>query len=106
MQFEPVIGLEVHAELQTQSKMFCSCEVVDNTLAAPNTSACPVCSGMPGTLPVVNEKAVDFAIRVALALQCEVQRISIFARKNYSILTCLRAIRSHNMRARSQSTAG
>ncbi len=83
MQYEPVIGLEVHAELQTQSKMFCSCEVVDNTVAAPNTSACPVCSGMPGTLPVVNEKAVEFAIRVALALQCEVQRTSIFARKNY-----------------------
>ena len=83
MQFEPVIGLEVHAELQTQSKMFCSCEVVDNTLAAPNTSACPVCSGMPGTLPVVNEKAVEFGIRVALALQCDVQRTSIFARKNY-----------------------
>ena len=83
MQFEPVIGLEVHAELQTQSKMFCSCEVLDNTLAAPNTAACPVCSGMPGTLPVVNEKAVEFAIRVALALQCEVQRTSIFARKNY-----------------------
>jgi aspartyl-tRNA(Asn)/glutamyl-tRNA(Gln) amidotransferase subunit B len=83
MQFEPVIGLEVHAELQTQSKMFCSCEVVDNTVAAPNTSACAVCSGMPGTLPVVNAKAVEFAIRVALALRCEVQRTSIFARKNY-----------------------
>ncbi len=83
MEFEPVIGLEVHAELQTQSKMFCACEVVDNTQAAPNSSVCPVCSGMPGTLPVVNQKAVEFAIAVALALQCEVQRVSIFARKNY-----------------------
>jgi aspartyl-tRNA(Asn)/glutamyl-tRNA(Gln) amidotransferase subunit B len=83
MEFEPVIGLEVHAELQTKSKMFCSCQVVDSTLAAPNTAVCPVCSGMPGTLPVVNQKAVEYAIRVALALECEVQRTSIFARKNY-----------------------
>jgi aspartyl-tRNA(Asn)/glutamyl-tRNA(Gln) amidotransferase subunit B len=83
MEFEPVIGLEVHAELQTLSKMFCSCRVVDSTLAAPNTAVCPVCSGMPGTLPVVNQRAVEYALRVALALQCEVQRISIFARKNY-----------------------
>lgn len=83
MEFEPVIGLEVHAELQTYSKMFCACPVVDNTSAAPNTAVCPVCAGMPGTLPVVNERAVDFALRVALALHCEVRRISIFARKNY-----------------------
>jgi aspartyl-tRNA(Asn)/glutamyl-tRNA(Gln) amidotransferase subunit B len=83
MEFEPVIGLEVHAELQTQSKMFCECGVVDSTQAAPNTSVCPVCAGMPGTLPVVNQQAVEFAIRVALALQCEVQETSIFARKNY-----------------------
>jgi aspartyl-tRNA(Asn)/glutamyl-tRNA(Gln) amidotransferase subunit B len=83
MDFEPVIGLEVHAELSTLSKMFCACEVVDNTLAAPNTAVCPVCAGMPGTLPVVNEKAVDYAIRVALALECQVQPTSIFARKNY-----------------------
>jgi len=83
MEFEPVIGLEVHAELQTESKMFCECQVVDSTQAAPNTSVCPVCAGLPGTLPVVNQQAVEFAIRVALALQCEVQEISIFARKNY-----------------------
>jgi aspartyl-tRNA(Asn)/glutamyl-tRNA(Gln) amidotransferase subunit B len=83
MEFEPVIGLEVHAELRTQSKMFCACAVVDSTSAAPNTTVCPVCSGMPGTLPVVNQKAVDYAIRVALALECTVQRTSIFARKNY-----------------------
>jgi aspartyl-tRNA(Asn)/glutamyl-tRNA(Gln) amidotransferase subunit B len=83
MEFEPVIGLEVHAELQTQSKMFCECGVADTTQAAPNTSVCPVCAGMPGTLPVVNQQAVEFAIRVALALQCEVQETSVFARKNY-----------------------
>ena len=83
MEFEPVIGLEVHAELRTHSKMFCSCAVVDNTLAAPNTAVCPVCAGMPGTLPVVNQTAVEYAIRVALALQCEVQPVSVFSRKNY-----------------------
>ncbi|MFH1185508.1 MAG: Asp-tRNA(Asn)/Glu-tRNA(Gln) amidotransferase subunit GatB [Chloroflexota bacterium] len=83
MEFQPVIGLEVHAELQTRSKMFCNCAVVDNTLAAPNSAVCPVCAGMPGTLPVVNQTAVEYAIKVALALQCEVQTTSIFARKNY-----------------------
>ena len=83
MEFEPVIGLEVHAELRTQSKMFCSCAVVDSTSAAPNTAVCPVCSAMPGALPVVNQKAVEYGIRVALALECEVQNTSIFARKNY-----------------------
>ena len=83
MKFEPVIGLEVHAELRTESKMFCSCAVVDSTSAAPNTVVCPVCSAMPGALPVVNQKAVEYGIRVALALECEVQNTSIFARKNY-----------------------
>jgi aspartyl-tRNA(Asn)/glutamyl-tRNA(Gln) amidotransferase subunit B len=83
MEFEPVIGLEVHAELQTLSKMFCSCAVVDGTVAAPNTAVCPVCAGMPGTLPVVNRKAVEHGIKVALALECQVQPTSIFARKNY-----------------------
>jgi aspartyl-tRNA(Asn)/glutamyl-tRNA(Gln) amidotransferase subunit B len=83
MEYEPVIGLEVHAELQTKSKMFCACRVVDSTMAAPNTAVCPICSGMPGTLPVVNRSAVEYAIRMALALECEVQHTSIFARKNY-----------------------
>lgn len=83
MEYEPVIGLEVHAELQTESKMFCGCKVVDSISAAPNSAVCPVCSGMPGTLPVVNQTAVEFAIRVGLALECQVQNTSIFARKNY-----------------------
>lgn len=83
MEFEPVIGLEVHAELKTHSKMFCSCRVVDSTEAEPNTAVCPVCAGMPGTLPVVNRMAVVFGLRVALALECEVNLTSIFARKNY-----------------------
>jgi aspartyl-tRNA(Asn)/glutamyl-tRNA(Gln) amidotransferase subunit B len=83
MEFEPVIGLEVHAELRTQSKMFCSCAVVDSISAAPNTAVCPVCAALPGALPVANQTAVEFGIKVALALECEVQHTSIFARKNY-----------------------
>ncbi len=83
MDFEAVIGLEVHAELDTRSKMFCACPVIDVTTAAPNIAVCPVCAGMPGVLPVVNERAVEYAIRVALALECQVYSTSIFARKNY-----------------------
>lgn len=83
MKYEPVIGLEVHAELASQTKMFCACQVVDNTVSEPNIAVCPVCAGMPGTLPVLNQKAVEYGIRAALALECEVQRVSIFARKNY-----------------------
>jgi aspartyl-tRNA(Asn)/glutamyl-tRNA(Gln) amidotransferase subunit B len=83
MEFEPVIGLEVHAEMQTHSKMFCSCEVVDNTVAPPNIAVCPVCAGLPGALPVVNQTAVEYALRVALSLDCTINNTSIFARKNY-----------------------
>jgi aspartyl-tRNA(Asn)/glutamyl-tRNA(Gln) amidotransferase subunit B len=82
-QYEAIIGLEVHAEMQTQSKMFCGCPVVDNTVADPNVAVCPVCSGMPGMLPVVNQRAVEYGIKVALALGCEINPRSIFARKNY-----------------------
>ncbi len=81
--YEPVIGLEIHAELLTQSKMFCGCRVVDSVEAAPNTAVCPVCLGMPGMLPVINGRAVEFAMRVALALGCEIQPHNIFARKSY-----------------------
>ncbi len=81
--FEPVIGLEVHAELLTQSKMFCACPVVDTSRAEPNTAVCEVCTGMPGTLPVINARAVEFALRAALALHCQVAETSLFARKNY-----------------------
>ena len=82
-QYEAVIGLEIHAELLTESKMFCGCRVVDSVAAAPNTAVCPVCLGMPGMLPVINGRAVEFALRVALALGCEIQPHNIFARKNY-----------------------
>ena len=83
MKYEPVIGLEVHAELLTKSKMFCGCEVVDSTTAKPNHYICPVCTGQPGALPVLNETAVELAIRVGLVLGCEIHTESIFARKNY-----------------------
>lgn len=81
--YEAVIGLEVHIEMQTQSKMFCACPVVDSVSAPPNTAVCPICAGHPGTLPVVNAQAVEFALRVALALECDIHPVSIFARKNY-----------------------
>jgi aspartyl-tRNA(Asn)/glutamyl-tRNA(Gln) amidotransferase subunit B len=83
MNYSADIGLEVHAELLTHSKMFCACAVVDTTEAAPNTSVCPVCEGLPGSLPVLNKKAVELGLRVALALNCQAAPKSIFARKNY-----------------------
>ena len=81
--YEAVIGLEVHAELMTNSKMFCGCPVVDSVEAEPNTAVCPVCIGMPGMLPVINRRAIEFAIKVGLALNCAIQTHNIFARKNY-----------------------
>jgi aspartyl-tRNA(Asn)/glutamyl-tRNA(Gln) amidotransferase subunit B len=83
MNWEPVIGLEIHAELKTESKMFCSCRVVDVISAPPNSSVCPVCLGIPGSLPVLNKQAVALGMRAALALECEIKPTSIFARKNY-----------------------
>ena len=79
--WETVIGLEVHVQLRTRTKMFCRCE--NRFGAEPNELVCPVCLGYPGTLPVTNQHAVDLAIRLALALGCEVKPRSVFARKNY-----------------------
>ncbi len=79
--FESVIGLEIHAQLLTASKIFCACSTAFG--ARPNTHVCPVCVGLPGALPVLNRQAVDYGIRAALALNCRVPARSIFARKNY-----------------------
>jgi aspartyl-tRNA(Asn)/glutamyl-tRNA(Gln) amidotransferase subunit B len=79
--YESVIGLEIHAQLRTRTKIFCGCSTTFG--ASPNSHVCPVCLGLPGALPVLNRTAVDYAIKAALALGCDVQPESIFARKNY-----------------------
>ena len=79
--WEPVIGLEIHVQLDTHTKMFCGCAVTFGE--EPNTQVCPVCLGHPGTLPVTNERAVEYATRIALALNCRIAERTIFHRKNY-----------------------
>lgn len=81
MDYEAVIGLEVHAQLLTRSKIFCGCSTAFGE--EPNTLICPVCTGQPGSLPVINRKAVEFAIKLGLATSCQIAAYSVFARKNY-----------------------
>src|SRR5262245_9712088 len=81
MKYEPIIGLEVHAQLLTRAKIFCGCSTKFGS--EPNSSACPVCAGFPGVLPVLNRKVVEFAIRAGLATHCEIAPFSRLARKNY-----------------------
>src|SRR5215813_4493438 len=82
-QYEPVIGLEIHGELLTNSKMFCGCSADYASAPEPNTNICPTCTGLPGALPVVNKKATELAALVGLALNCSVNKHNTFARKNY-----------------------
>ncbi len=81
MEYEAVIGLEIHAQLLTDTKIFCSCSTLFGS--EPNTQTCPVCTGMPGVLPVLNRKAVEYVVRTGLALNCRIAQVSRFARKNY-----------------------
>ena len=81
MKYEPVIGLEVHVQLNTKSKMFCSCSTKFG--AEPNKNTCPICLGMPGVLPVINKEAVNLTIKTALATDCKIAPFNRFARKNY-----------------------
>jgi len=81
VKYETIIGLEIHAQLLTRSKMFCSCSTKFG--ASPNTNICPVCTGQPGVLPVINRKAIELAIKTALALNCQIAPQCLFARKNY-----------------------
>ena len=81
MSYEAVIGLEVHSELKTNTKIFCGCSTTFG--GEQNTNVCPVCLGLPGVLPVINEKVVEFAIKAGLALNCQINGFSKFDRKNY-----------------------
>ena len=82
-QYEPVIGLEIHGELLTNSKMFCGCSADYGSAPEPNSNICPVCTGLPGAMPVVNKKATELAALVGLALNCSINKHNTFARKNY-----------------------
>lgn len=81
MEFQTVIGLEIHCELKTESKIFCGCK--NKFGGAPNTNCCPICSGHPGTLPVLNKQAVEYTVMAGLALNCKINKFSKFDRKNY-----------------------
>ena len=81
MSYEAVIGLEIHAQLLTETKIFCGCSTRFGS--EPNTQTCPVCTGMPGVLPVMNRKAIEYVIKTGIALDCDVSHYSRFARKNY-----------------------
>ncbi len=82
MNYETIIGLEVHVQLRTKAKMFCRCSA-DYANTTPNTHVCPVCLGMPGVLPTINQQAIEYTIMTALALNCDISEHTNFDRKNY-----------------------
>ena len=101
--YEIVIGLEVHAELNTESKIFCDCK---NAFGLEvNTQVCPVCMGMPGTLPTLNEKVVDYAIKMGHALNCTINNICKQDRKNYFYPIYLKLTKFHRLMCRCVKTA-
>jgi aspartyl-tRNA(Asn)/glutamyl-tRNA(Gln) amidotransferase subunit B len=83
MKYKPTIGMEVHVELKTDSKMFCACKNELGLDRIPNSNICPVCTGQPGALPVANEKAIEYVVKAGLALDCKIAKVSKFDRKNY-----------------------
>ncbi len=93
-QYETVIGLEVHVELATKTKIFCSCSTEFGGL--PNAHTCPVCTGMPGSLPVLNKKVVEYAVAVGLATNCTINQYCKFDRKTISIQIIRKITRFHN----------
>ncbi|GIT16738.1 MAG: hypothetical protein CM1200mP38_3950 [Dehalococcoidia bacterium] len=90
MDYETVIGLEIHAQLLTKSKMFCSC-AADYQDSRPNTFVCPICMGMPGVMPKINRLAVEHVVKTGLALNCNISEYSKFDRKNYHYPDLLKA---------------
>ncbi len=101
-QYETVIGLEVHVELATKTKIFCGCSTEFG--GAPNTHTCPVCTGMPGSLPVLNRQVVEYALAIGLALNCEITRSVSLTVKIISIRTIRRTIRFPSFIFQSQET--
>lgn len=95
MKYEVVIGLEVHTELRTKTKIFCGCKTSFG--ADPNTNVCPVCLGLPGVLPVLNRKVLEFGVRAGLALNCEIARFSKFDEKIIIIRICQKISRRLNL---------
>ena len=93
--YETVIGLEIHAELSTKTKIFCSCPTEFG--AEPNTHVCPICMAMPGTLPVLNEKVVEYAVKAGLATNCSISQDSKNDRKNYYYPDLPKSYQFHNM---------
>ena len=104
MELEPVIGLEIHAQLLTKSKIFCGCSTTFG--ASPNTHTCPVCLGMPGVLPVLNREVVEFAMKMALATHCTIAPTASSPAKTTSIPTFPRATRFPSMNCPWPGTAG